>query len=219
MPAIVAVVFDLDGILADTEALWDEARREVTIEHGGCWTDTATTDVLGMSSVEWSRYLHNTLGVQVPPQQISNEVVQRLAAAYRERLPIVPHAADAVRALGRSWPLGLASSSNRELIELFLELADLRDHFRATVSSEEVAHGKPAPDVYLQAARLLGVDPHRCVAIEDSTNGILAAVAAGMRTVAVPNRYSPPSSDALTSAARVITSIAELTPELIVELL
>ncbi|HET7857465.1 MAG TPA: HAD family phosphatase [Gaiellaceae bacterium] len=212
---IEAVVFDLDGVIVDTEQTWDEARRSLVEESGGRWPSQATTDMMGMSSPEWSRYMHDELGLAETPEEISDDVVRRLEALYRERLPLVPGAVEAVRRLAPRWPLGVASSSNRPLIDLVLELSGLGPYFRATVSSEEVARGKPAPDVYLEAARRLGADPRRSAAIEDSENGIRAAAAAGMRVIALPNRAFPPSADALGRAAVVIASPHELVPELV----
>lgn len=210
---IEAVVFDLDGVLLDSEQLWDSAREQLAKERGGRWHDRAQRDMMGMSSREWSRYMHETIGLPEPPEEINREVVERLAAAYRDRLPVIPGAREAVERLAARWPLGLASSSNRELIDLALELLGVRHLFGATVSSEEVARGKPAPDVYLEAARRLGVDPTRTAAIEDSHNGILAAKAAGMRVIAVPNRHFPPDEHALEQADLVLDSPAELTAD------
>mgnify|MGYP003542608381 FL=1 len=214
---IEGVVFDLDGVLLDTEELWDEARRQISDERGGRWRNDAQRAMMGMSSPEWSRYMHDVLGVPDPPEEISAEVVKRLEALYRERLPLVPGALEAVRRIGERWPLGIASSSNRPLIDLFLELTD-PGVFRATASSEEVARGKPAPDVYLEAARRLGVSPATCAAIEDSENGIRSAAAAGMRVIAIPNRVFPPSEEALSLAQVVLGSLDELTPEVVEEL-
>ncbi len=210
---IEAVVFDLDGVLLDSEQLWDAAREQLAKEQGGRWHDRAQRDMMGMSSREWSRYMHETIGLPEPPDEINREVVERLATGYRERLPAIEGAREAVERLAARWPLGLASSSNRELIDLALELLGVSDLFKATVSSEEVARGKPAPDVYLAAARRLGVDPARAAAIEDSQNGILAAKAAGMRVIAIPNRHFPPGEEALREADVVLGSLAELTAE------
>jgi HAD superfamily hydrolase (TIGR01509 family) len=212
---IEAVVFDLDGVLLDTEELWDEARRQIAEERGGRWRPDAQRAMMGMSSPEWSRYMHDVIGLPDPPERISEQVVERLAELYRRELPLVDGAIEAVRRIGARWPLGIASSSNRPLIDLFLELTGTRDLFPATVSSEEVAHGKPAPDVYLEAARRLDVAPDRCAAIEDSENGIRSASAAGMLVVAIPNRVFPPSTEALVLADVVLDSLAELTPEAI----
>jgi len=171
--------------------------------------------MMGMSSPEWSRYMHDELGLRQPPEEISAEVVSRLEALYRDPLPLVPGAAEAVRRIGARWPLGVASSSNRPLIDLVLELTGTADLFRATVSSEEVPHGKPAPDVYLEAARRLGVEAASCAAIEDSENGIRSAVTAGIRVIAIPNRVFPPAREALAKAAVVLHSLDELEPEVI----
>jgi HAD superfamily hydrolase (TIGR01509 family) len=212
---IEAVVFDLDGVLLDTEELWDEARRQIAEERGGRWRPDAQRAMMGMSSPEWSRYMHDVIGLPDPPERISEEVVERLAELYRRELPLVDGAIEALRRIGARWPLGIASSSNRPLIDLFLELTGTLDLFRATVSSEEVAQGKPAPDVYLEAARRLEVAPERCAAIEDSENGIRSASAAGMHVVAIPNRVFPPSTEALALADVVLDSLAELTPKAI----
>jgi HAD superfamily hydrolase (TIGR01509 family) len=184
-------------------------------ERGATWTESATRDMMGMSSPEWSRYLAEELGVDLPPEEISDLVLERVLAGYREELPLVPGAVEAVEGLAARWPLGLASSSNREAIDLVLELSGLERHFAVALSSEEVARGKPAPDVYLEAARRLDVDARECVAVEDSENGIRSANAAGMRVVAVPNAEFPPAEDALARADRVLASLAELTPALV----
>jgi HAD superfamily hydrolase (TIGR01509 family) len=167
--------------------------------------------MMGMSSLEWSRYLHEKVGLREPPEVINDEVVRRMLARYATDLPVVPGAVDAVRRLAaEGLRLALASSSNRELIDAVLLRLRLSALFEATVSSEEVARGKPAPDVYLEAARRLGLDPTRCVAIEDSASGIRAAHAAGMRVIAYPNRHYPPSSGVLALADAVVDSPNEL---------
>jgi HAD superfamily hydrolase (TIGR01509 family) len=212
---IEAVVFDLDGLLLDSEQIWDAAREQLVREHGGRWHEHAQRDMMGMSSPEWSRYMHEELGLAESPEEINAEVVQRLEKLYREQLPLLPGAREAVERLAAAWPLGLASSSNRPIIDLVLELAELRGFFRVTVSSEEVARGKPAPDVYLEAARKLGVEPGRCAAIEDSHNGIRSARAAEMCVIAIPNRAFPPDEAALSLAQAVIDSLDDLEPEVV----
>ena len=210
---VEAVVFDLDGVLIQTEEVWDEVREQYVRERGGRYDAEAQRAMMGMSSTEWSRFLHDELGVPDEPEVISAEVVRRMEARYRERLPLIDGAVEAVQRLAARWPLGLASSSNRPLIDAVLELAGLAEYFRATVSSEEVARGKPAPDVYLETARRLGVAPDRCAAIEDSHSGIRSAKAAGMRVLAIPNPSFPPGDDALSLADDVLGSLAELTVE------
>jgi HAD superfamily hydrolase (TIGR01509 family) len=212
---VAAVIFDMDGVLIDSEQVWADVRRELALETGGSWDPDSQARMMGMSSPEWTRFMRDELGVQIDPEAIAREVVARLARRYREQLPLLPHAREAVEALAGWWPLGVASSSNRPLIDLVLELAGLRHLFAATVSSEEAPRGKPAPDVYLEAARRLDVQPETCAAVEDSTNGIRAAHAAGMRVVAVPRPDYPPAPEALALAAAVLNSLAELTPPVI----
>jgi HAD superfamily hydrolase (TIGR01509 family) len=212
---IDAVVFDLDGVIVDSEQVWDEVREGFARERGGRWTEQAQADMMGMSSTEWSRYLQEVVGLAAPPEEINREVVRLMLRRYSEQLPLIDGAVDAVKRLAAAWPLGVASSSNRELIDRVLEVSDLAPYFKATVSSEEVARGKPAPDVYLEAARRLGVEPSRSVAIEDSTNGIRSAHAAGMHVVAIPNRAYPPPDDALALAGVVLESIKDLDPDVI----
>jgi HAD superfamily hydrolase (TIGR01509 family) len=210
-----AIVFDLDGVLIDSEERWTAAREALTRESGGTWTEQATRDMMGMSAPEWSAYLRRELGVPMSDQEINDDVVGRMEASFREGVPLLPGAVEAVRALAGRWPLAVASSANREIIALALELAELDACFRATVSSEEVARGKPAPDVYLEAARRLGVEPGGCVAVEDSTNGLRSAHAAGMAVVAVPNRAFAPDPEAVGLAAAVVDSVREVTPALV----
>jgi HAD superfamily hydrolase (TIGR01509 family) len=212
---IEGVVFDLDGVIVQTEEVWDAVREALVRERGGRWHERAQADMMGMSSREWSRYMHESLGLSEPPDEINREVVRRMAERYRSELPLIPGAVEAVERLAERWPLGVASSSNRELIDLVLELSGLARLFRATVSSEEVARGKPAPDVYLEAAARLGVDARRSAAIEDSRSGILAARAAGMRVIAIPNRSFPPDPETLAQADVVLGSIDDLTPGIV----
>jgi HAD superfamily hydrolase (TIGR01509 family) len=211
---IEAVVFDLDGVLLDSEHVWDGVREQLARERGGRWHERAQADMMGMSSVEWSRYMHDVIGLPEPAEEIDAEVVRRMLARYEEELPLIEGAVDAARRLAGSFRLALASSSNRPLIDAVLVRAGLAELFEVTVSSEEVARGKPAPDVFLEAARRLGVPPERCAAIEDSGNGIRAAHAAGMRVIAIPNRRYPPPSDALGLAAVALHSLVELRPAL-----
>ena len=210
---IAGVVFDLDGVLVDTESVWAEVREQLALESGGRWTATSQRDMMGMSSPEWSRYMHDQLGVPLAPATISRQVVEGLESRLREHVPLLPCARETVAALAASWPLAIASSANRPVIDLVLELTGLDAFFQATISSEEVPRGKPAPDVYLEAARRLRADPTSCAAIEDSANGLRAAAAAGMRVIAIPNREFPPDPEALGLADEVLGSLAELGPD------
>jgi HAD superfamily hydrolase (TIGR01509 family) len=206
------VIFDMDGLLIDSEQVWDDVREGLAHERGGRWHPGAQRAMMGMSSPEWSRYMHEDIGLKESPDEINQIVVERMVERYADGPPWIDGALDAVRRVAGLYPLALASSSNRELIDLALAAGGIGSLFRATVSSEEVARGKPAPDVYLEAARRLGADPAACVAIEDSHNGIRAAKAAGMRCIAVPNASYPPG-EAVEEADVVLGSVAELTAE------
>jgi len=210
---IEAVIFDLDGLLLESEEVWDAVREAFVRERGGRYDAEVQRAMMGMSSLEWSRYLHDVAGIADEPEAINAEIVRRMLVAYGERLPLAPGAVEAVRRIAERFPLGLASSSNRVLIDRVLAVSGLAPLFRTTVSSEEVPHGKPAPDVYLEAARRLGTAPGRCGAVEDSHGGIRSAKAAGMRVVAIPNASYPPGADALADADLVLGSLADLTPE------
>ncbi len=167
--------------------------------------------MMGMSSPEWSAYMHDELGLEEEPAEINDEVVRRMLDRYRSELPLIPGAVEAVRRLADEFRLAVASSSNRPLIEAVLDGARITGLFDAVVSSEEVARGKPAPDVYLEAARRLGVEVSAGAAIEDSSNGIRSAHAAGLRVLALPNAHYPPAADALALADVVLSSPDELT--------
>ena len=210
---IKAIVFDLDGVIIDSEQIWNRVRESLVRERGGRWHDHAHEDMMGMSSQEWSRYMHEVLGLPDSPPAISTEVVHRMETTYRHELPLMKGAVQAVERLADHWPLAVASSSNRPLIDLVLEIAGLARRFAVTISSEEVLRGKPAPDVYREAARRLHVDPTYCVAIEDSQNGFLSAKAAGMRVIAIPNRRYPPDRKALAVVSTVLDSLDKLTLE------
>lgn len=212
---IEAVAFDLDGVILASEELWDEVREQLARERRGTWSERAQADMMGMSSPEWSRYMHDVVGVPDSPEEIKREVVQRMLDRYSERLPLIDGAVEAVRRIAARRPLAVASSSNREIIDRALDVSGLAPLFRVTVSSEEVARGKPAPDVYLEAARRLDVDPRACAAVEDSANGIRSAHAAGMRVIAIPNRAFPPPDDVLALAGAVLGSPRELTVEIV----
>lgn len=207
---IDAVIFDMDGVIVDSEQVWDDVREQYTVEAGGRYSQTATRAMMGMSSTEWSTYMSEELALPGTPEQINADVVERMLARYGDAPPLIDGAVDVVRKVGERYPIAIASSSNPELIEVVLRVAGLTDVVREAVSSQEVERGKPSPDVYLEAARRLGVDPAVCAAVEDSHNGIRSAKAAGMRVYAVPNPHFPPDDESLALADVVLASLAEL---------
>jgi HAD superfamily hydrolase (TIGR01509 family) len=207
---IAAAVFDLDGVLVDSEHVWDEVREALAHERGGRWHPGAQADMMGMSSPEWSRYMHDVIGLPESPEAINDEVVERMLARYDVALPLIDGAVAAVERLAGHFRLAVASSSNRPLIDAVLSGAGITARFEVTVSSEEVARGKPAPDVYLEAARRLELGAAECAAVEDSANGIRSARAAGMRVIAIPNPRYPPAADALGLADISLGSLRDL---------
>jgi HAD superfamily hydrolase (TIGR01509 family) len=208
---IEAVVFDMDGVLIDSEPVWERVRRRFVADRGGRWPADAQDRMMGMSTAEWSAYISADFGIGLTPQQVAGQVIAAMAAEYSEHLPLLPGAIDAVRTLAGRWPLAVASSSPRSLIGTVLAAADLGSAFAAVVSSEEVPRGKPAPDVYLAAADRLSVSPEACAAIEDSSNGLRSAAAAGFTVIAIPRPEYPPAPDALASARLVLSSLTNLT--------
>jgi HAD superfamily hydrolase (TIGR01509 family) len=215
---IEAVVFDLDGVLIDSEPVWEEVRREVVAANGGHWNPDTQDRLMGMSTAEWSAYLSADLGVRLSPSRVAEVVVEAMAARYREHLPLLPGAVDAVRRLGARFTLGLASSAPRALIDTVLDASGLAGSFAAVRSTEEEARGKPAPDVYLSVAAELGVPPGSCAAVEDSSNGLRSADAAGMTVIAVPQPAYPPAADALAAARLVLPSLTDLTVDAVLAL-
>jgi HAD superfamily hydrolase (TIGR01509 family) len=208
---IKAVVFDLDGVLVDSEPVWEQVRRGLVTERGGHWTPDAQRAIMGMSTPEWAAYLSQDLGVGLPPDQVATLVIDRMAARYAEHVPLMDGAVDAVHRIGARWPLGVASSSPPRLIEAVLRSAGLRSYFSAVMSTEQVAHGKPAPDIYIAVAAELGFPPGGCAAVEDSANGLRSAAAAGLHVIAVPQPRYPPDPGALAQASLVLPSLAGLT--------
>jgi len=212
---IKAVVFDLDGVLIDSEPVWEQVRRGLVTERGGHWAADAQRRLMGMSTPEWARYLSEDLGVGLPPGEVAALVTERLAARYREHIPLLPGAVEAVRRLAARWPLGLASSAPAVLIETVLQAAGLRPDFQVTMSTEQVPHGKPAPDIYLAVAGRLGVEPSDAAAVEDSSNGLRSAAAAGLHVIAIPRPEFPPDPDALAVTSLVLPDLDALTLEVV----
>ena len=207
---IKAVVFDLDGVLVDSEPVWEQVRRGLVAERGGHWAPDAQRRIMGMSTPEWAGYLTGDLGVGLPPDEVAALVIDRMVARYQQRVPFMDGAVDAVHRFAGRWPLGLASSSPPRLIETVLQSAGLRSCFAVVMSTEQVAHGKPAPDIYLAVTAELGCPPPDCAAVEDSSNGLRSAAAAGLRVIAIPQPRYPPDPDALAQASLVLPNLAEL---------
>jgi HAD superfamily hydrolase (TIGR01509 family) len=216
---VQAVVFDLDGVLIDSEPLWDEVRRGLAMHAGRPWPDDASAALQGVGTADWSMYMAHEVGIPAAPETIADEVIAALAQRYAARLPLMPGALEAVERLAQRWPLGLASGSPRRLIDTIMAATPLGTLFQVAVASDEAGANKPAPDVYLEVVRRLDGDPSNTVAIEDSANGLRSAHAAGLRVVAVPQPAFPQPEDALALADVTLASLEDLTAELVQQLL
>jgi len=215
---IEAVVFDFDGVLVDSEPVWEQVRRGLVAERGGHWAPDAQRRIMGMSTPEWARYLSEDLGVGLPAEQVAKEVIDRMTARYREHVPLMDGAVDAVHRIAARWPLAVASSAPATLIETVLQSAGLRSCFAVVMSTEQVAHGKPAPDIYLAVTAALGCPPPDCAGVEDSSNGLRSAAAAGLRVIAIPQPEYPPDADARAQASLVLPGLAGLTTDAVAAL-
>lgn len=215
---IEAVIFDLDGVLIDSEPVWEEVRRQVVAEHGGQWAADTQQRLMGMSTGEWARYLSGELGVQLPPGEVAELVISQMRDRYREHLPLLPGATAAVRQASAHWTLGLASSAPLALIHTVLNASALHSYFAAAMSTEQVKAGKPAPDIYLAVASRFGVEPSDTAAVEDSSNGLRSAAAAGLHVIAIPRPEFPPAPDALAATSLVLPDLDALTVDTVASL-
>jgi HAD superfamily hydrolase (TIGR01509 family) len=219
LPTEPAVVFDMDGVIIDSEPLWVQARKDLVREAGGRWIPEAETAMMGISSDRWSAYMHDKLGLDLEPARIRDEVIRRMVGLYRESVPLLPGAREAIEMIGERWRMALASGSDRVLLDTVLARTGLADRFAATVAGDEVAEGKPDPLIYQQACRRLGARPEACLAIEDSGSGIASALAAGLQVVAVPRPGFEPDAATLDRATLVLPSLTELDVGRVTEIL
>jgi HAD superfamily hydrolase (TIGR01509 family) len=207
------VIFDLDGVLVDSEIWWDEVRHAFAAAHGRTWTRADREAVMGANSAAWARIMRERLDLDMSDADIERAIVDGVVDRYRvEGAPPIDGAVEAVRRIAAHYPVAVASSAHRAVIDAALVATGLAGTFQVVVSSDEVAHGKPAADVYLETARRLGCDPAACLVAEDSVNGVRAAKAAGMIAVLVPNHSVPPAPGAADLADRVIDRLADLDP-------
>jgi len=211
----MVVVFDLDGTLIESEQIWADVRRQFVVAHGGTWQQQAQDRMIGMRTTEWAQYVHDDLGVALPPAQIAAEVVEAVKERLVQHVPILPDAQGALERLARVFPLGLATSAALPVARAVLERTGWANLFRVVVSADEVARGKPAPDVYLRALELLHAPANESAAVEDSANGVRSAAAAQLAVVAIPNRAYPPDAKALSCATTVLTDLSQLDPSVI----
>jgi len=208
-----AVIFDLDGVIVDSEIWWDEVRRDYAAARGRTWTADDRVAVMGANSRQWSITMRERLRLDEPPEAIERAIVDGVVARYRrDGAPQIEGAAAAVRRIADRWPVAVASSAHREVINAALAATGLLGVLSLVVSSDEVARGKPEPDVYLEAAGRLSASPARCLVVEDSLNGVRSAKAAGMTVVLVPNRAIPPAPGTAELADVVLDRLSDLDP-------
>ncbi len=205
-----SVIFDLDGTLIESEQIWRDVRHNFTIEHGGRWRDDAQKKMMGMRTQEWARYMHEELGVALPPDEIAEQVVDIVRKRMQDDVPLLPGATAALERLASQFRLGVATSAALAVAKTVLRETAWEKFFSVVVSADEVAHGKPAPDVYLRAIDIMKAEPKSTAAVEDSGSGIRSAHAAGLAVVAIPNHDFPPDKDALSLAARILKDLNEL---------
>lgn len=214
-----SIVFDMDGVIVDSEPLWVRARKDLVREANGRWIPEAETAMMGISSDRWSAYMRDQLALDMSAERIREEVIRRMIDLYRESVPLIPGAREAIETISERWRVGVASGSDRVLLDTVLTNSGLGSHFAATVSAEDVAEGKPSPLIYQEACRRLGAGPSACVAIEDSGSGIASALAAGMKVIAVPRPGFEPGAEILNRATVVLPDLTGLHPDLIAQVL
>ena len=208
---IDAVLFDLDGVLVDTEPWWHEVRVAWAAGHGRSWGMDDSHLCMGLNSREWSEVMRERAGVAEPRLAIEEAIVAALVARYASRpVPLVANAPAAAARIAARVPVAIASSGHPAVIRAAVDASGLASIFSTIVSSDDVPRGKPAPDVYLEAARRLGVSPARCLVIEDSRNGVLAGRAAGARVILVPNLSMPPGPGVAEMADAVLERLSDL---------
>jgi HAD superfamily hydrolase (TIGR01509 family) len=213
--AIKAVIFDMDGVLVESETYWWKSRVEFAAEIGKAWTDADHRRAMGRSTIEWAELMKERLEIDMSLEAIIEDVKSRVMAHYEEHMPSRPYALEAVAGIAREFRVGLASGSPTVLINHVLRLTGLDQVFETVVYGDEIPNGKPAPDSYLHALKVMGVAPDEAAGIEDSSAGVRALVNAGMYTVGAPMPEFPLPADIVALCDRVIVSLDQFTPELV----
>ena len=215
---IEAIIFDMDGVLVDSEVYWDKSRVEYARDRGKDWTDDFQRLAMGRSTVGWARVMQEKLTLDESIEEIIAEMKERVIAHYEERMPTRPGALESVRHMKQHFRVGLASGSPTEIIKAVLRITELDQLFEVMIYGDEVPRGKPAPDIYLEALKALGVSAAVSLGIEDSANGLRSLKAAGMVAVAAPSPDYPLPDDALALADAHITTLEDFTLELVHEI-
>ena len=206
---IEAIIFDMDGLLVDSEPYWNEARRIMAAEAGVTWNEDDHQAVMGVSTPEWVMYMIERLGLKLPPTSVEERIISTMTDLYDQRIPFLPGAVEAVCLAAKHFTTALASGSPRSLIDKVTKSPVLNGSFDLILSGDQFAHGKPAPDIYLGAAEQLNLKPSQCLCLEDSGSGILAGYRAGMKVIAVPDPRFPPAAEDLAKASEVLPSLTQ----------
>lgn len=204
---IKAVIFDMDGLLIDSEPCWDKARFNMAARAGVNWNKEDHKAVMGVSTHEWVSYMIERLSLKLPPKEVEETILDNMKQIYSRNIPFLPGATEAVSLSNSHYPTGLASGSPRSLIDTVINSPPFNNKFEVALSGDMFSKGKPSPDIYLEAARCLGIPPEHCVCLEDSGNGILAGKNAGMKVIAVPDPRFMPSEKKLKNADIVLDSL------------
>ncbi|MBZ0298860.1 MAG: HAD family phosphatase [Anaerolineae bacterium] len=212
---IKAVIFDMDGVLVDSEVYWWRARQAFARDLGKVWTDEGQRRVMGPSTIEWARIMKDILQPAMSVEAIMDDIIRRVMAQYDAQLPTRPGALAAVHLAAQHYRVGLASGSPTAVIQHVLRLTGLDSVFEVVVYGDDMARGKPAPDIYFEALRPLAVMPEAAVGIEDSGNGIRALKAAGMKAIAAPSPDFPLSEEIMKLADAYIPSLEDFSLELV----
>ena len=212
---IEAIIYDMDGVLVDSEVYWDKSRVEFASDRGKVWSDDFQRLAMGRSTVGWATVMQEQLGLDETIDDIIAEMKARVIAHYEERMPTRPGALESVALMQRHFRVGLASGSPTEIIKAVLSITGLDQIFEVMIYGDEVARGKPAPDIYLEALKVLGVSPANSLGIEDSANGLRSLKAAGMFAVAAPSPGYPLPDDVLALADAHITTLEAFSPDLV----
>lgn len=210
---IEAIIFDMDGLLIDSEPCWDEARRIMANEVGVDWNKDDHKAVMGVSTHEWVSYMKKRLSLEIEDKELEERIISNMRQIYSERIPFLPGALETVTLASSNYPTGLASGSPQGLIDTVTSDPGLQGKFQVILSGDNFEKGKPAPDIYLAAAKHLQVEPEKCVCLEDSGNGILAGKNAGMKVIAVPDPRFMPSQEKLGQADLILSSLQDFSLE------
>lgn len=203
----------MDGLLIDSEPVWNAARSQMAAEHGVSWTRDDHFNVMGVSTVEWIQYMVDRIGLTMPPDQVEETVIGHMVAMYEDGIPFRPHAVEKVQWMASLYPSCIASGSPRQLIDIVAQDRRIAPYLEFTLAADEVGRGKPHPDIYLETARRLGIEPQHCLCIEDSPFGILSGARAGMKVIGIPDPEMPLSAEQSQHAHLILRSLAHLTPE------